>query len=114
MAEEIKRKRQQRKKVETDFQPLEETIQDSNQEIQEAKPEIKPKTKIEKADLPKPSEIPKIPTRMHGTFLVRIKGQERHLTAAAIKVAEKDPSLRLEIPEGTDFELQKTKECKDC
>lgn len=87
--EEIKRKRPRRAKEESKIVRTDEQSEDELIEVQE--PERNPKT--------------------HRVF---IRGKERYLTEAAINVASKDKSLRLEIPEDSKFKAPHFKKCKDC
>lgn len=121
MAEEIKRKRgPKRQKSTPDVEQL-QSIEDQNEQVseevttQEKKPEIPDKkTKIIKKDLPPKEEIKKVVSPSRKVHRVFVRGKERYLTPSVIKAVSKDPTLKLQIPEDTDFELPHVRKCKDC
>lgn len=119
MAEEIKRKRGPKKqKQQPGLQSIEEIETPQAEQVETSMPEEEIKVtknpKIIKKDLPPKEEIKKVVSPSRKVHRVFVRGKERYLTPSVIKAVSKDPTLKLQIPEDTDFELPHVRKCKDC
>lgn len=105
-------------------------MEDSQEEIKRKRPrkakeervnvdidkQVLSESKIVRTDEQSEDELIEVqePERNPKTHRVFIRGKERYLTEAAINVASKDKSLRLEIPQDSKFKAPHFKKCKDC